>query len=134
MIDVVKLNGQHVPFTDSAGNPISVPGERKLAADQPIQCRKCLLAWPCETRQLLDVIERLQQTSEPEEPRKPIGPNPDMVFTVAQIEGGKPISEVDWSELRDYLMSEIGIELDRKGLELSLSSYVIWPSVAEQMS
>lgn len=47
-----RLAEEHRPNTprthDGQGKPIS----------EPVQCRKCLQAWPCEVRQLLDEQER----------------------------------------------------------------------------
>jgi hypothetical protein len=60
MIDLDQLDREHVPFTDTNGQPIAVPGEKKLASEFPIQCRKDAKAYPCDVRQLLDLIKEMR--------------------------------------------------------------------------
>jgi hypothetical protein len=60
MIDLARLDQEHVPFTDTQGNPAPVPGNRKRASDFPIQCRKDAQAYPCDVRQLLDLVQEMR--------------------------------------------------------------------------
>jgi hypothetical protein len=47
---VARLARQHTPNTprthDAQGRPVN----------EPVQCVQCLQAWPCDVRQLLDMI------------------------------------------------------------------------------
>ena len=47
---VARLARQHTPNTprthDADGKPVN----------EPVQCGHCLQAWPCDTRQLLDLV------------------------------------------------------------------------------
>jgi len=49
-----QLAREHVPFD------APVPGYNKPAEGVPIQCRKCLHAYPCATRILLDRVIELE--------------------------------------------------------------------------
>jgi Fe-S-cluster-containing hydrogenase component 2 len=54
-----RLAAEHAPLTDKDGKPEPRVGGFKKDESIPIQCRKCLRAWPCETRQLLNIIDDL---------------------------------------------------------------------------
>lgn len=48
---VQQLSERHVPNTPRTHDPSG----RVLV--EPTQCRACLQRWPCETRQLLDLLD-----------------------------------------------------------------------------
>ena len=49
-----QLAREHVPYD------APVPGYNKPAEGVPLQCRKCLHAWPCAVRVLLDRVIELE--------------------------------------------------------------------------